>query len=330
MTTPLLAIDRLSKTYTTGNAILASGRSVIKAVDAVSFTIGYGETLGLVGESGCGKSTLGRCVTRLLDVTAGTITLAGTDITHQRGAALRDTRANLQMIFQDPYASLNPRRRVRDIVAEPLIVHHRGDRRAVREAVTSLIAAVGLRPEHLDRFPHEFSGGQRQRVGIARALALSPKLIIADEPVSALDVSVQAQIINLLTDLKRTRHIALLFIAHDLGVVRQIADRVAVMYLGHIVEIGATEQILATPAHPYTEALISSVPIADPARAAQRHRIVLAGDPPSPANPPSGCPFHPRCGYASALCKATRPALDALADGRSVACHHPVGSVARA
>ncbi|MGC9269793.1 ABC transporter ATP-binding protein [Acidiphilium sp.] len=321
MTTPLLAIDRLSKTYTTGSSILSSGRTVIKAVDAVSFTIDYGETLGLVGESGCGKSTLGRCVTRLLDVTSGTITLAGTDITHQRGASLRETRADLQMIFQDPYASLNPRRRVRDIVAEPLIVHHRGNHRAVRAAVTGLIADVGLRPEHLDRFPHEFSGGQRQRVGIARALALSPKLIIADEPVSALDVSVQAQIINLLTDLKRTRNIAMLFIAHDLGVVRQIADRVAVMYLGTIIELGATEQVLTSPAHPYTEALISAVPTATPV--AGRRRITLAGDPPSPSNPPGGCPFHPRCGYATEVCKTTKPSLAVQPDGRLTACFHP-------
>jgi peptide/nickel transport system ATP-binding protein len=326
MSPPLLAIDRLTKTYTTGSRLSRGGQSFVRAVDSVSFTIADGETLGLVGESGCGKSTLGRCVTRLLDASAGTITLAGTDITHQRGAVLRATRADLQMIFQDPYASLNPRRRVRDIVAEPLIVHSRGTRSAVRDSVARLIADVGLRPEHLDRFPHEFSGGQRQRVGIARALALAPKLIVADEPVSALDVSVQAQIINLLTDLKRNRGIAMLFIAHDLGVVRQIADRVAVMYLGHIVEIGATEQILANPAHPYTEALISAVPVADPARAAQRHRIVLAGDPPSPANPPSGCPFHPRCGYACDVCRTTMPALATMAAERSVACHHPVGS----
>ena len=325
MSTPLLTIDRLSKTYTTGSGLTRAGKSLIRAVDDVSFTIADGETLGLVGESGCGKSTLGRCVTRLLDVSSGRITLAGTDITRQRGAALRATRADLQMIFQDPYASLNPRRRVRDIVAEPLIVHRRGNRATVSDLVRRLIADVGLRPEHLDRFPHEFSGGQRQRVGIARALALAPRLIVADEPVSALDVSVQAQIINLLTDLKRDRGIAMLFIAHDLGVVRQIADRVAVMYLGHIVEIGATEQILAAAAHPYTEALISAVPVADPARAKQRHRIVLAGDPPSPANPPSGCPFHPRCRYATDICKTAMPALREMADGRSVACHHPVG-----
>ncbi|MDD2875843.1 MAG: ATP-binding cassette domain-containing protein [Acidiphilium sp.] len=323
MSDALLSIDKLTKTYTTGSALLASGKTMIRAVDAVSFTIANGETLGLVGESGCGKSTLGRCVTRLLDVSSGSITLAGTDITRQRGAALRETRAGLQMIFQDPYASLNPRRRVRDIVAEPLIVHHRGTRRDIRDNVAALIQAVGLRSEHLDRFPHEFSGGQRQRVGIARALALSPKLIVADEPVSALDVSVQAQIINLLTDLKRERGIAFLFIAHDLGVVRQIADRVAVMYLGNIIELGATEQILAAPAHPYTEALISAVPVADPARAAHKTRIVLAGDPPSPANPPRGCPFHPRCGYATDICKTTKPALEVLNDGRFTACHHP-------
>jgi len=323
MSGALLDVERLSKTYASGGALSRGGRSLVRAVDDVSFTIGAGETLGLVGESGCGKSTLGRCVTRLLEVSSGRITLGGVDITHQRGAALRATRADLQMIFQDPYASLNPRRRIRDIVAEPLVVHGRGDRAAVREAVTRLIADVGLRPEHLDRFPHEFSGGQRQRVGIARALALSPKLIVADEPVSALDVSVQAQIINLLTDLKRARGIALLFIAHDLGVVRQIADRVAVMYLGRIVELGATETVLASPAHPYTEALISAVPVADPARAAQRTRIVLAGDPPSPSNPPAGCAFHPRCGFATDLCARERPALVDAGDGRAVACHHP-------
>lgn len=323
MSGALLTVDRLSKTYVSGGALSRGGRVEVRAVDTVSFSIGDGETLGLVGESGCGKSTLGRCVTRLIEISSGSVALGGVDITRQRGAALRATRADLQMIFQDPYASLNPRRRIRDIVAEPLVVHHRGDRAAIRETVTRLIADVGLRPEHLDRFPHEFSGGQRQRVGIARALALSPRLIVADEPVSALDVSVQAQIINLLTDLKRARGIALLFIAHDLGVVRQIADRVAVMYLGRIVEIGATETVLAAPAHPYTEALISAVPVADPARAARRSRIVLAGDPPSPSNPPDGCPFHPRCGSATEICRSVRPELMADGAGRMVACHHP-------
>ena len=325
MSAPLLEVAGLSKHYVAGGALSPGGKRVVRAVDSVSFAIAPGETLGLVGESGCGKSTLGRCVTRLLDPTSGRIVFAATDITSQRGRALRETRAGLQMIFQDPYASLNPRRRVRDIVAEPLVVHGRGGRREIRERVRLLIEQVGLRPEHLDRFPHEFSGGQRQRVGIARALALSPKLIVADEPVSALDVSVQAQIVNLLTDLKREHGIAMLFIAHDLGVVRQIADRVAVMYLGNIVEIGETETVLARPAHHYTAALISAVPVADPARAAEKRLVALAGDPPSPANPPAGCPFNPRCPAATDICRSTKPPLAAMGDGRLAACHHPLG-----
>ncbi|MCF3946481.1 ATP-binding cassette domain-containing protein [Acidiphilium sp. AL] len=323
MNTPLLCVEGLSKHYVSGGALSRRGRTVVRAVDDVSFTIAPGETLGLVGESGCGKSTLGRCVTRLLEASGGKIEFDGRDITRQSGRALRETRAGLQMIFQDPYASLNPRRRVRDIVAEPLIVHGRGRSGEIRDMVASLFADVGLRPEQLDRFPHEFSGGQRQRVGIARALALAPKLIVADEPVSALDVSVQAQIVNLLADLKRARGLAFLFIAHDLGVVRQIADRVAVMYLGAIVELGPAEAVLASPAHPYTQALISAVPVADPARAREKRRIVLAGDPPSPSNPPSGCPFHPRCGFATEICTTTKPPLAPLPDGRLTACHHP-------
>ena len=317
----LLEVKRLSKHYITRSGF--SGKRVVRAVDSVSFTIAPGEALGLVGESGCGKSTLGRCIARLYQPTSGSIMVNGTDITHLSARKLRPIRAGLQMIFQDPYASLNPRRRVGEIIAEPLIVHRRGAARDITARVASLLTDVGLGPDALTRFPHEFSGGQRQRVGIARALALDPKLIIADEPVSALDVSVQAQIVNLLADLQRDRGLAYLFIAHDLGVVRQIADRVAVMYLGNIVEIGPVSSVFANPAHPYTSALLDAVPVADPARNKQA-RTRLAGDPPNPAKPPTGCAFHPRCAFATSICQTTKPERGVLPDGREVACPHPL------
>jgi oligopeptide/dipeptide ABC transporter ATP-binding protein len=317
----LLEVRDLTKHYTSRHGF--AGKRVVRAVNGVSFDIAPGEALGLVGESGCGKSTLGRCIARLYHVTSGSVTFDGTDITRLDGRALRPIRAGLQMIFQDPYASLNPRRRVGEIIAEPLHVHHRGNKAAMTARVASLLSDIGLGPEALTRFPHEFSGGQRQRIGIARALALDPKLIIADEPVSALDVSVQAQIVNLLADLQRDRGLAYLFIAHDLGVVRQIADRVAVMYLGGIVEIGPVASVFGSPAHPYTRALLDAVPVADPALT-HRDRIRLAGDPPNPANPPSGCAFHPRCAWATDECRTVKPLLRTLADGRETACHHPL------
>jgi peptide/nickel transport system ATP-binding protein len=305
------------------------GRQTVHALDDVSLDVFRGETLGLVGESGCGKSTLGRCLVRLYDVTGGQIVFEGTDITRASRAALRPVRRRLQMVFQDPYASLNPRRRVGDLIAEPLRVHRREDRRRrssaeIRERLIELMALVGLAPEHLERFPHEFSGGQRQRIGIARALALEPSVIVADEPVSALDVSVQAQVVNLLMDLQERLALTYLFIAHDLSVVRQIAGRTAVMYLGSVVELGPTDTVFRTPAHPYTGALISAVPVADPDVAAQRSRIPLQGEVPSPTAPPPGCRFHPRCPKAQSRCQTERPVLRDLNDGRMAACHFPL------
>ncbi len=314
--TPLLEAEHLVKTYPAGRDGLLGWRSRrLRALDDVSLSVGPGEAVGVVGESGCGKSTLGRALLRLHDVDRGTIRFEGTDITRAGDRSLRRVRARMQMVFQDPYASLNPRRRIGDLVAEPLRVHGRS---GVAERVRTLIETVGLAPHHLDRFPHEFSGGQRQRIGIARALALEPRLIVADEPVSALDVSVQAQIVNLFADLREHLGLAYLFIAHDLSVVRQISDRVAVMYLGAIVEAGPTDLVLHRPAHHYTAALLAAVP------GGGRDRVVLGGDPPSPISPPSGCRFRTRCGRAEARCASERPALTGLGDGRDVACHFPL------
>jgi peptide/nickel transport system ATP-binding protein len=322
---PLLRARNVTKQFRVGNAILPGGNTVVHAVDDVSLDVWRGETLGLVGESGCGKSTLGRCLVRLYEITQGKIEFEGVDISTAKTRALRPIRRRMQMVFQDPFSSLNPRRRVADLLAEPLKVHGRRSRAEIKERVAELMRLVELLPDHLNRFPHEFSGGQRQRIGIARAIALEPSLVVADEPVSALDVSIQAQIVNLFADLQERLGLTYVFIAHDLSVVRQVSTRTAVMYLGSIVESGPTEEIFNAPRHPYSEALISAVPSADLDRSNRRERIVLQGDVPSPINPPSGCRFHPRCRYATERCRMERPPLAEIEPGRLVACHHPVG-----
>jgi peptide/nickel transport system ATP-binding protein len=327
-TTPLLKAVEVKKHFRVGNSILPGQQRTVYAVDGVSLEVWPGETLGLVGESGCGKSTLGRCLMRLYEITDGRILLNGADISHLGPRHLRPFRRQMQMVFQDPYASLNPRRRVGDLIAEPLRVHARLDKAAIERRLKELMGLVGLHPDHLNRFPHEFSGGQRQRIGVARALALEPRLIVADEPVSALDVSIQAQIVNLLADLQERLGLTYIFIAHDLSVVRQVSSRIAVMYLGAIAETGSTEVVYGAPAHPYTEALISAVPVPELDRVSKRERIVLAGDVPSPMNPPAGCRFHPRCRYATDRCRAERPVLRPLAGGRQVACHYPLAGEA--
>jgi peptide/nickel transport system ATP-binding protein len=321
---PLLEATDVKKQFLVGSSLFRSQQKIVYAVDGVSLSVYPGETLGLVGESGCGKSTLGRCLMRLFEITSGKILLKGADISDLSLRQLRPFRRQMQMVFQDPYASLNPRRRVGDLIAEPMRVHGYGNRAEIDARLRVLMDLVGLQQDHLNRFPHEFSGGQRQRIGVARALALEPQLIIADEPVSALDVSIQAQIVNLFADLQERLGLTYIFIAHDLSVVRQVSNRVAVMYLGAIVESGPTEDVFRAPAHPYTEALISAVPVPEVDRPVKRERIVLAGDVPSPMNPPSGCRFHPRCRYATARCKTERPVLDAHGAGRQVACHYPL------
>jgi oligopeptide/dipeptide ABC transporter ATP-binding protein len=297
----------------------------VRAVRDVDLEVYEGETLGLVGESGCGKSTLGKAMLRVIEPSAGAIRYLGLDITGLRGAVLRRTRAELQMVFQDPFGSLNPRRKVADIVAEPLLRARRADRATARRTADELLDLVGLGRSAGERRPHEFSGGQRQRIGIARALAPSPRFVVADEPVSALDVSIQAQIINLLADLTRDRGLTMLFISHDLGVVRHVADRVAVMYLGRIIEVAARDAFFAGPAHPYSEALLSSVPALSPQPA--RERIVVEGEPPDPADPPPGCAYHTRCRYAAERCRTEEPTLRDIAPGRQVRCHFPLPTV---
>jgi peptide/nickel transport system ATP-binding protein len=299
-------------------------RPIVQAVDSVSLKVRRGETLGIVGESGCGKSTLGRCLTRLTDVTSGRIELAGRDITTLSRRQLRPVRRDVQMVFQDPYASLNPRRRVGEIVGEPLRIQ-REDKTSVRNRVAELLDLVGLSAAHIERYPHEFSGGQRQRIGIARALAMRPSLVVADEPVSALDVSIQAQVLNLFADLQDDLGLTYVFIAHDLGVVNHVSDRIAVMYLGSIVEVSSSDDLYAAPAHPYTEALLSAAPEIDDGQESgpRRERIVLTGDVPTPLDKPTGCPFHTRCPYTQDRCVTERPQLHTIGTGREVACHFP-------
>jgi oligopeptide transport system ATP-binding protein len=293
----------------------------VRAVDGISFDVHEGETLGLVGESGCGKSTTGRTILQLYRPTSGEVNFGGVNLVTLKGESLRKMRRKMQMIFQDPYASLNPRMTVGEIVGEALVVHHVAAGRDVQQRVEHLLELVGLNPSFANRFPHEFSGGQRQRIGVARALALQPSFIVCDEPISALDVSIQAQVVNLLEELQDQFHLTYLFIAHDLSMVRHISDRVAVMYLGVIVELASRNEIYLSPLHPYTQALLSAVPIPDPFAEAQRKRVILEGDVPSPVNPPSGCRFRTRCPIAKPLCAESRPEFRELKPGHFVACH---------
>jgi oligopeptide/dipeptide ABC transporter ATP-binding protein len=322
----LLVVEDLKKHFPVTRGILFQKQvASVKAVDGVSFTVRSGETLGVVGESGCGKSTMARCIMRLLDPTGGKVEFDGRDITRLSRADMRPIRRELMMIFQDPYASLNARKRVGFIVAEALEVHKMGTEAEIKRRVQELLDVVGLNPEHYNRFPHEFSGGQRQRIGVARALAVNPKLIVCDEPVSALDVSVQAQILNLLKDLQRDFGLTYIFIAHDLNVVRHISDRVMVMYLGKVAELATRDQIYREPKHPYTGALLSAVPIPDPDLGRQRKPVVLQGDVPSPLNPPAACRFHPRCPrFQEGHCDVEEPPLYSFGDSHAAACHYPL------
>ena len=318
--TPLLRVENVVKHFPTGGAF---GRAVVHAVDDVSLAIAQGETLGLVGESGCGKSTLGRLIVQLQPVTSGHVFFKDTDLTKLRGEKLRRIRQQVQMIFQDPYASLNPRMTVGDIVSEPLRNFRLSQGRKAEQRVQEVMRVVGLNPTFVNRYPHEFSGGQRQRIGIARALVLNPTFMVADEPVSALDVSIQAQIVNLMEDLQQQFNLTYLFIAHELAVVRHISDRIAVMYLGKIVEIGPSDAIRDKPLHPYTKVLESSVPVPDPDLEAERKPILLKGEIPSPVNPPPACRFHTRCPIAQKICSEVEPPLEMKERGRFVACHFP-------
>jgi oligopeptide/dipeptide ABC transporter ATP-binding protein len=324
----LLRLENVKKHFPVRTSgLIRQTKEFVHAVDDVSFEIRRGETLGLVGETGCGKSTLARCIVRLFDITAGRVEFNGRDITKLSPGKMRPVRRDMQMIFQDPYGSLNPRRRVGSIIGDPFAIHNIADGKERKRRVQELMELVGLNPEHYNRFPAEFSGGQRQRIGVARALALRPKLIVCDEPVSALDVSIQAQIINLLADVQSEFDLTYIFIAHDLSVVRHVSDRVAVMYLGKVAELGEVEGVYQHARHPYTNALLSAVPVPDPEQAAQRQRVILVGDVPSPISPPSGCRFHPRCPKAKDRCVTDVPELvPRLEDPPThvAACHFPV------
>jgi len=321
VTEPLLELDGLVKHFPVGGGLFGRSRAAVRAVDGVDLAVARRECLAVVGESGSGKTTLGRCAVRLYEPTAGRVLFAGRDLAELSAGELRRERRRFQMIFQDPYGSLNPRMRVGAAVEEPLAVHRLGDRAARRRRVAELLDTVGLGPDAAGRYPHEFSGGQRQRIGIARALATGPELVVADEPVSALDVSVRAQVVNLLARLQERLGLALVFIAHDLALVEHLADRVAVMYLGRIVEEAPRDALFARPAHPYTVSLLSAVPVPEPA--AGRARVELEGEPPSPVDPPPGCPFHPRCPIARPRCAEETPPLAEVAAGRRAACFYP-------
>ncbi|MFV8828102.1 ABC transporter ATP-binding protein [Alkalihalobacterium sp. APHAB7] len=316
---PLLEVKGLKKYFDIKGGVLGRKVGEVKAVDDVSFTVHEGEILGIVGESGCGKSTTGKAILRLIEPTEGEVLFDGQDITKLSDEEMRKLRRDLQIIFQDPYASLNPRHTIEKIISEPLLIHGIGDEKSRKQKVKELLEVVGLNAFHAARYPHQFSGGQRQRIGIARALAVNPRLVICDEPVSALDVSVQSQILNLMEDLKKEFQLTYLFIAHDLSVVKHISDRVGVMYLGRMVELTGKDELYDNPKHPYTKALLSAVPVPDPDEKSER--VILEGDVPSPSNPPSGCAFHTRCPECMDVCKTERPSFRAVADNHFVACH---------